>query len=65
MFIRTALSAVLAIAVCASFNGVLASEASKSLTGNDFASNVASGTTYCHLSTTAKQDLVTMSNRTP
>ncbi|KAF9341202.1 hypothetical protein BGZ91_010425 [Linnemannia elongata] len=46
MFIRTALSAVLAIAVCASFNGVHASEASKSLTGNDFATNVASGTTF-------------------
>ncbi|KAG0292270.1 hypothetical protein BGZ96_004393 [Linnemannia gamsii] len=46
MFIRTALSAVLAIAVCASFNGVHASEASKSLTGADFATNVASGTTF-------------------
>ncbi|KAF9910722.1 hypothetical protein EC991_005707 [Linnemannia zychae] len=47
MFIRNALSAVLAIAVCASFNnGAHASEASKSLTGADFAANVASGTTF-------------------
>lgn len=65
MFIRTALSAVLAIAVCASFNGVHASEASKSLTGADFTTNVASGTTYSHPSTSAKQDLATMSNRNP
>ncbi|KAF9092549.1 hypothetical protein BGX23_004182 [Mortierella sp. AD031] len=46
MFIRNALSAVLAIAACASIHGVDASEASKSLTGADFASNVASGTTF-------------------
>ncbi|KAG0366616.1 hypothetical protein BGX24_003616 [Mortierella sp. AD032] len=47
MFIRNALSAVLAIAVCASFNsGAHASDASKSLTGADFADNVASGTTF-------------------
>ncbi|KAK3829715.1 MAG: thioredoxin-like protein [Linnemannia gamsii] len=47
MFIRNALSAVLAIAVCASFNsGAHATDASKSLTGADFADNVASGTTF-------------------
>ncbi|KAF9127382.1 hypothetical protein BGW39_005919 [Mortierella sp. 14UC] len=47
MFIRNALSAVLAIAVCASLNnGAHASDASKSLNGADFAANVASGTTF-------------------
>ncbi|KAF9934211.1 hypothetical protein FBU30_002904 [Linnemannia zychae] len=47
MFVRNAFSIVLAIAACASLNGgAHASEASKSLTGADFAANVASGTTF-------------------
>ncbi|KAG0250398.1 hypothetical protein BG011_008386 [Mortierella polycephala] len=46
MLLRNALSAVLAIAVCASIQGIDASDASKSLTGSDFASGIAKGTTF-------------------
>ncbi|KAG0199841.1 hypothetical protein BGX28_006968 [Mortierella sp. GBA30] len=45
MFLRKALSAALAIAACTSIH-VEASDASKSLTGADFASTIAQGTTF-------------------
>jgi len=45
MFIRNALSAVLAIAACASLHSAEASDASKGLAGSEFAAGVAKGTT--------------------
>ncbi|KAF9102189.1 hypothetical protein BGX27_011131 [Mortierella sp. AM989] len=46
MFLKRALSAVLAIAACVSLSGVDASEASRSLSGTDFSSAIAKGTTF-------------------
>ncbi|KAF8985885.1 hypothetical protein BGZ46_000988 [Entomortierella lignicola] len=46
MFLRSALSVVLAIAACTSLNGVDASDASRSLTGADFSSAISKGTTF-------------------
>ncbi|KAF9399273.1 hypothetical protein BGX21_006521 [Mortierella sp. AD011] len=46
MFLRSAISLVLTIAACASFTGVDASEASRSLSSSDFSSAIAKGTTF-------------------
>ncbi|KAF9432006.1 hypothetical protein BGZ76_011417 [Entomortierella beljakovae] len=46
MFIRGALSVVLALTACSSIGGVDASDASKALTSSDFASGIAEGTTF-------------------
>ncbi|KAF9180862.1 hypothetical protein BGZ51_005826 [Haplosporangium sp. Z 767] len=46
MLLRNALSSVLAIAAYTTIQGVDASDASKSLTGSDFASGIAKGTTF-------------------
>ncbi|KAI1295890.1 hypothetical protein EDD11_007698 [Mortierella claussenii] len=46
MFLRNALSAVLVIAACASLPAADASDASRSLSGDDFASTIATGTTF-------------------
>ncbi|KAF9354834.1 hypothetical protein BGX26_007320 [Mortierella sp. AD094] len=46
MFLRSAISLVLTFAACASLTGVDASEASRSLSGSDFSSAIAKGTTF-------------------